>query len=416
MGLGGLVLAALLIAPGVHAEASKDDVAQAKILFDLGAKAYETNKYLAAISAFQQAYKLAPRDGIIFSMAQSYRRQYYTDSRPEFLRMAVEKYRDYVAKVGTAGRAADARQALAELEPLLAKLGVDVSAPPPAPVEAKPEARLMISTGVKIARISLDGGELQDMPLITEVKPIAHKIRIVADGYFDEEREIPTTEGGVVGLDIPLREKPARIVLSVADGAEVMVDGRSVGETPLAAPLDLKAGSHFIAVSVNGTKGYGEELRLKRGEKRELPVDLATTPQRYCSYAILGLGGAAVVAGAIFTGLAFSAQNSAIDISTARAAGPIAGTDLEAYNSDLDRRDAMRTVAAVGFGAGLLLGVTGLLLYGFDQPNVAAPPMRAEGQDEQAPQESKPTAPSVDVAALPVWMPGGAMGLVTVRY
>ena len=59
-----------------------DDDAQSRAYFETGAKAYEKGDYLNAIRAFDQAYALTKRPGLIFSIAQSYKRQYAVDSNP----------------------------------------------------------------------------------------------------------------------------------------------------------------------------------------------------------------------------------------------------------------------------------------------------------------------------------------------
>src|SRR5262249_49982115 len=77
--LGTFTLVALLTAASGRA----DDVEQAKNYFNAGATAYAAGQFVAAAQAFDQAYKLAPRPAILFSMAQAERRQYVIDSRPE---------------------------------------------------------------------------------------------------------------------------------------------------------------------------------------------------------------------------------------------------------------------------------------------------------------------------------------------
>lgn len=410
------VALALLGGADVRAEASND--AQAKTLFDLGAKAYESQQYLAAAAAFQQAYKLVPRDGIIFSIAQAYRRQFYTDSKSEHLRFAVARYREYLEKAPNGNRSADSRQALAELEPVLAKLGVDAAAPPIGETP-KAETRLMVSVkGAKQAQISVDGGPLQKMPLIAEVKPGDYKLRVVADGYFDEELPVTVLEGDTRALDVPLREKPALVEIAADDGAEVLVDGRSLGETPLPGPVEVKAGAHVVSVGRNGYEGYSDELLLKRGEKRPLPVELEPTAQRYASYVVFATAIGAVAAGGVFTGLAVAAENDALDIDERRMTTGIQGEEgvVDDYNSALDRRNGFRVGAFAGFGAGALLGVVGALLFGVDQPSYETPRRSLVPEGEQPAEEPGEPSTNVEFGAVPAWVPGGAMGYATVRF
>jgi tetratricopeptide (TPR) repeat protein len=411
----GVLAAAVLLSSSALGQASNVD--QARMYFELGAQAYETKDYLAAVEAFQKAYKLVPRENLIFSIGQAYRKLYYAKPEAYCLRQAMDHYRDYVAKAVEGARVADARQAIGELEPLYAKLGPDEGTAPSGD-ETQADPRLMIQCKVKGAKYTLDGGPLKPMPLFEKVKPGTHKVRVMAAGYYDEERDVPTEKGaGSIGFDIQLRPKAAKVVVNTDDGADVLVNGRSVGETPLTEPVALPAGAHFLAISLNGTKGYSEELALKRGEKRTLDIELATTPQRTSSYVMMGLAGASLVAGGVFAGVAASAEGSAKDINTTLETTNIERSELERYNGLLDRRDAFRVAAGVGLGSGVLLGITGLLLYAFDEPSIEAPrraPAEEEKQGEG--QEEAPAGTSLELGALPVWIPGGAMGVVTARF
>jgi tetratricopeptide (TPR) repeat protein len=316
----GVLAAAVLLSSGAWGQASNVD--QAKMYFELGAQAYDTKDYWAAVEAFEKAYKLVPRENLIFSIGQAYRKLYYDKPEAYALRQAMDHYREYVAKAVEGARVADARQAIGELEPLYAKLGPD-EGKAPAGDETQADPRLMIQCKIKGAKYTLDGGPLKPMPLFEKVKPGTHKVRVTADGYYDEERDVPTEQGaGSIGFDIQLRPKPAKVIVNADEGAEVLVNGRSIGEVPLPEPIALPAGAHFLAVTLNGTKGYSEELALKRGDKRTLDIELATTPQRISSFVILGLAGAGLVAGGVFTGVAVSAEGSAKDINTARETCP----------------------------------------------------------------------------------------------
>ena len=85
-----LLALALVLGTGGPASAQPGDasVAKAKELFDAGAREYENGRFDLAIQAFEQAYKIAPRDGIVFSMAQAHRRQFTRSSDPAHLARA----------------------------------------------------------------------------------------------------------------------------------------------------------------------------------------------------------------------------------------------------------------------------------------------------------------------------------------
>ncbi len=87
-----VALLALVVALGAPrpAAAQEDKVAQARKFFDAGRMAYESGQYLAAATAFEQAYVVTPLPPIAFSMAQAYRKRYFEDRDPAKLKRAVD--------------------------------------------------------------------------------------------------------------------------------------------------------------------------------------------------------------------------------------------------------------------------------------------------------------------------------------
>src|SRR4051812_9930626 len=58
---------------------ARGEAADARLYFNAGARAYAAGKYVPAIRAFEEAYRIEPRPGLVFSIAQAYRRQYFID-------------------------------------------------------------------------------------------------------------------------------------------------------------------------------------------------------------------------------------------------------------------------------------------------------------------------------------------------
>ncbi len=390
----------------VSTAAVADNVTQARTYFNAGAQAYEAGQFLAAIQAFEQAYAIAPRDAIVFTIGQAYRRQYYIDKNPAHLREAIDRYRDYLRGVAEGGRRADAAQALAELEPIAARLAATEEGLSGASPAASRETRLMITSPTEGATISLDGKPPADLPLIAKVPKGKHRIVVSAPGYFDEVRDVEAVQGSMLALDLALREKPGALYIVVEPDAQISVDGRLVGASPLSAPLELPAGDHLVAVMKNGRVGYSVEVDLERGKKRRLIVDLESTGQRVASNVLFVGSAGALITGGVFTALAIGQENKAQNIEAEVESDNISGARLREYNDTIDRRDDYRMAAGVSFGATIALGATGLLLYSFDQPSLS----QASGQERKSrpTTETSPSEPSMDFGMSPVWSPGWA--------
>jgi len=387
-----LVTTALAVLLATTAAAADDALGQAKTFFTAGAQAYDAGRFGAAVQAFQQAYALAPRPAILFSMAQAERKAWYVDKHGDDLKHALEHYHAYLSQVATGGRRGDAADALAELEPIASRMmPQELNAPPAVAAEAK--TRMMVTCATAGARASLDGGADTEAPLIDDVKPGKHRVRVSADGYFDEERDAIAAAGSLAAIDVVLRARPALLSIQLGASAAVTVDGRPVGTTPLARPLELPAGAHVVTVTKNGYEAFSREVTLERGKSASLAPTLETTGQRTTAWVFFGAAGAGVLTGAAFTGVALVEQSNARTILGAQAVRNIPASDIGAYQSDVSARDRWRTVAIAGYGAGVGLAAIGAVLWIFDAPSVQplpeAPPAPGEPPKKSAPVEMR---------------------------
>ena len=101
--LGALLAALLALGPR---PALAGPVEEAKALFYAGAQAYDAGQFPAPPSRRSRLrpYRLAARPGILFSIAQAHRKQYYIAKHPDDLRAALKGYREYLAQVQQGGR------------------------------------------------------------------------------------------------------------------------------------------------------------------------------------------------------------------------------------------------------------------------------------------------------------------------
>ncbi len=416
-----LLKAALIAALGASSQpafAQKGpDLEKAKMLYDVGARAFDDANYVAAIKAFKEAYRIAQRPGLVFSIAQAHRKQYYLTKDPDSLREAVRFYREYAAKVPQGGRRADVAEALAELEPLAGRLDPAASGSLTASLvgDARSAPQLMVSTPTRGAKVSLDGGEPVDAPLMRDVKPGPHKIKVMAEGHVDHERAILVGETGVVPIDVALRERPALITVQTDSGANIAVDGRLVATTPLVRPIEVPPGRHFLAITKTGHKPVTQDIEVKRGEKKLLSFTLETTGQRIASYTFL-IGGGLIFVGGVLIGLGASGQEGvAQEILAQSKRGNIGLGEIARYNDALQKRDGLRTAAVVGLGTGVSIGGAGFLLYLFDNPTPTAPPPRLDDSSDK-PSSPAPTDMRMELGGAPIVSPNFIGGALVGRF
>ncbi len=390
----------------------------AKTLFDAGARAYKLGDFKAAIQAFEQSYKVEERLGVLFSIAQAHRRQYALDHKPARVAEALRRYREYVKKVEQGGRRADAVAAIAELEPIAQKLEQEGSLKPGARLDEETGTRLMVSGPVDSATLFLDGDDKpRPIAFVIELKPGKHSIRVHADGYADERRDIDVVAGTVTALDLPLRELPVRLSLTGPAGADVSIDGRFVGATPFPTPVDVTPGKHHIRFVKGGYQEYSTDVSLSRGGEATIDAQMARTRQRTLAYA-LGLGGAASsIVGISLAAVAAGKQSTATgiksDLDHGRVTCPSSCAKISDYNDAVSARDGLRAGAGVMLGLGVAALGAGIGLYFFDGR------ASLRGRDEAAPPAPAP-APArpapVEVSAAPTIVPGFYGASLSARF
>ena len=415
--LASLLIAALALTASRALAGPAED---ARVLFDVGAQAYEKGEYLSALEAFEQAYRLAPRQGLLFSIGQAHRKQFITGGKqPEHLRRAVAAYRQYLAEVARGGRRAEASEALLELEAIAARLSPDTPSPPPMP---KVATRIMVTTQTADAQIALDDQRPREVPLVAEVAPGKHRVRVSAPGYFEETRDVDVIDGSVTPLDVVLRERPARLALRAEAGAQISVDGRFIAAAPLDGPIDLPPGRHLVSVLRNGSRAHAEEIDLGRGEERTLAVHLERTGQRTTSYALLGAGVAALAGSGVLVGVAVYHQGRAQSFEQDRLAGRVVcatqaacGEKIAAYQSSLRARDDLRRDAAITLGGGLLATAVGAALFALDFPSSRGTPTTPR-DDRRTPSTPAPRPRGIEVSAAPFVGPGLGGGSVRIAF
>ncbi len=362
------MLSALSAAPGLRAQDAsrpRDDRAEAKQFFEAGRQAYEVGQYATALKAYEEAYDRLPLPEIAFSMAQAYRMRFYADGDSRWARLAISDYRKYLRQSPTGRRRRHAVMHIASLEQLLApepeqegRDGAESRAP-------EPTTMLMVASHTARARASIDGAAFRRVPFAIEVAPGPHRVTVRAAGYRTASADWLAVKGRMAIAPVELEPKPARLVVTAAEGARVAVDGRTVGQAPVGA-LDLAAGPHSVAVLERGHATFRTAVDLRRGDRVHVVADAPITGQRVLSYYMLGVAGAAALAGSATTVVALSAERDAKRDNPRSAGGT--SEDLDRYHADVSRRDAYRTASIGLLGGAAALSVTATLLYYFDMP------------------------------------------------
>ena len=249
-----------------------------------GNEAMFAEQYADALTYYEQARALAPRDSaLLYSEARA---NEYLARFPAALdlieRFEAEAPPEYKAKIPR----------LAELH---ARLQARV-------------ATLDVRCDVSGARIVLDDKILGTTPLAEPVrtKTGAADVRIELEGFFPLTRPVVLPSGGVLRLDVtlsPRRTSAQLAVESAPTGAVLVVDGTPRGTASPRAELLMPAGPHRIVARAEGYDDADLSVLLAAGESRAVRVDMRrSVPLTGRWYFWAGLG--TVVAAGVVTTIA----------------------------------------------------------------------------------------------------------------
>lgn len=341
---------------------------QARTLFEDGKRLLDQGRYADALLAYERAYALTPREEVLFALAYTHHQKYIADTDPANLRRAVKLYRDYLGMPRRAKQQKRVIEALGQLEPQVRRLDEDAArnvvveqpAPPPAPTV------LIVSAAVETAQVTVDGVSYES-PAVVTTTPGRHQVAVTAPGYKPASRDAVAVENETVSVDVPLEELPGSLVVRSDAEATLLVNGKVAGS--VGEPLELQAGRYRINVLRRGRQAGVQDVTIVRDGHVAIDVPLKLTTQRRASrYVLIGAGGLLVTSG-VMASIAWLAQSDAQDLDARVAAGAtLTESDRKSYNAAIDRRDTWRKGAGFVAGASVVVAITGVLLYLFDDP------------------------------------------------
>jgi hypothetical protein len=124
----------------------------------------------------------------------------------------------------------------------------------------------------------VDGEEKGLTPAEIPLAPGGHIIRLVLQGYDDQERTLSIPPGQRTALAITLTPTEGRVsVTSVPAGAKVLLDGRDTGRTT-PAEFPLPAGLYAVRLEADGYQPVDKPLLVASGKTAQVAVNLQPLP------------------------------------------------------------------------------------------------------------------------------------------
>jgi hypothetical protein len=382
--------------PSAFGQAVDPDDPRARQFFEVGRQAYEKSEYLLAIEAFEHAYAIVPRPGLLFSLGQAHQHQFRAKAEPQHLNAALDYYRRYLAADKSGRRRGEALAAIEALDAIDKQLH-------PLGEEGAPAmsifGRLMVSSPTPGVTVMVEGDRVETLPASLRLAAKTYLVEASAPGYAPERRSVQIVPGTTVPLDLDLQPLPALLSIAGPAGAEAFVDWRPIGFLPVPVQ-SLSAGEHWVSLRLAGRTTSSTRVTLGRGETEKAELALETTTQRRAAWVSFGVGAAALVATGVFAGIAVERDGVASSLNAQRQSSGITPAQADQLNSAVDARDEFKTLAVVAGVSGAALVGAGLLLYLTESPAPPHSPGAESARSARPWQLEALTAPSLWGASL----------------
>jgi hypothetical protein len=301
--------------PGPEYEAARQKAVQA----------YQGGDYAKAAELFEQAFNLNPQGNLLYNIAACH-------DKAGHLVDAVSFYQRFMEAVPDSPKRPEVARRVADLQQQLKSQYEDVT----------------VNTDPSGAVIFVDDkahGAMGNSPVTFKLFPGKYTIIAEKDGFEPTKQKVEVMAGNPAMFDLSLLPKGAvaSVNLRISErDADVLVDAKRVGKTPLEDALRLPQGTHEIVVMKPGFAPWKGSVDLRGGETKDVSVSLV--PEGGESEDVAGGGGgagiwpyvtmgvgAAAIGGAVYTGL--SAKHLHDQLEDKRKNGdPIAKQDVDTGN------------------------------------------------------------------------------------
>jgi hypothetical protein len=139
--------------------------------------------------------------------------------------------------------------------------------------------RIRVISPVPEAEVLIDGAPVGNAPYESDVAAGPHYVSVQKAGFGRFEKQIAVDEGKTTSVTADLRAAGGLRVIANVDGAEVLLDGRPVGRTPLVLET-IESGDHVVTVRQPGFADQVSKIRVDGGQQASVNAVLAEDPSK----------------------------------------------------------------------------------------------------------------------------------------
>jgi serine/threonine-protein kinase len=156
--------------------------------------------------------------------------------------------------------------------------------PPPEPA-ARPEPEPVVRMGYLSvnaepgAEIYIDGVYRGDAPPALRLKLVAgnHTLECRRPGHESYSESLRIVTGELSRRSVTLRKFKGMLSVTTQEGAQIYVDGKLIGVTPLRRPLDIDAGDHMVTIKKPGFNTWSSQVTVR--PKETFPLHITLSPR-----------------------------------------------------------------------------------------------------------------------------------------
>ncbi len=144
----------------------------------------------------------------------------------------------------------------------------------PKPRPAKPRVRegwLVVEANVS-AEVYVDGVYRGDTPMTLKLTAGQHKIECRSPRHQSYSESLRIIAGEQSMRTVTLQKLSGRIVITTNPGAQIFVDGKLKGVTPMSTPLIVDAGTHTVTLRKTGFHDWSSTVEV--GPNGSLPLNI----------------------------------------------------------------------------------------------------------------------------------------------
>jgi hypothetical protein len=245
-----VVLLTLLASALAQAAPSPQVIAEAKRRFQRANALYTDGRYTDALHLYQAAYDLVPSPDILLNIGLTKEKTFDYEGCSLALKQFLRESKD-------AGRREQAEERLQHCR-AQTMVPVKISSLPPS-------SAIYLGSGAQ----KTPRGRT---PATLSLPPGTYEISVEAPGFVAQSQKLTVEEGVHPDIDFSLDKLSSLNIEGDVAGAEVRIDGKREGTTPL--KREVPAGLYKVEVSAEGHRPVERQVRVNAGDQVSLMVSL----------------------------------------------------------------------------------------------------------------------------------------------